>query len=278
MIVIIGATGNVGRPLVHTLADNGCAVTAMSRIDPGGLPAGAVHFSADPTEPESLRPGFSGAQAVYLLLPDGGNRLSPRGIVEAMVAAGVRRVVLQSSQAAGTRPELPAYDGIREFERAVQDSAVDWTILRPGGFSSNVLQWAAPIRARRAVVAPFADVGLPIVDPVDIAAMAAATLTSDGHAGSIYSVTGPAAITPRQQVRAIGDALGEPVTFAEQSRAEARTAMVQFMPEQIADSTLAIIGTPTPEEQRPAPDLERVLGRPAASFDSWVAGNLQAFR
>jgi uncharacterized protein YbjT (DUF2867 family) len=69
-------------------------------------------------------------------------------------------------------------------------------VLRPGGFHSNAYARAGTVRAERTVAAPFADVGLPTVDPGDIAELAAAVLRGEGHGGRVYELTGPMVTTP----------------------------------------------------------------------------------
>jgi uncharacterized protein YbjT (DUF2867 family) len=272
MIVVTGATGNVGGALVRVLAEAGERVTAVSRRAPDDAPEGVLHRQADLAEPDSLRPLLDGADALFLLVA--GDR--PRDILDAAKAGGVRRVVLLSSQGAATRPEI--YRHPRAFEDAVRESGLDWTILRPGGFASNAFAWAETIRAERTAAAPFADVSLPFVDPADIADVAAVVLTEDGHAGHSYTLTGPTPTSPRQRAAAIGDVLGTPVRFIEQSHAEARAEMLRFMPEPVVDGTLTVLGDPTAEEKRASPDVERILGRPPRAFAEWVARSLAAFR
>jgi uncharacterized protein YbjT (DUF2867 family) len=104
------------------------------------------------------------------------------------------------------------------------------------------------------------------------------TLREDGHAGQIYELTGPALTTPRQRADAIADALGEPVRFIEQSRDEARAQMLQFMPEPVVETTLTILGEPTPAEQRISPDVEHLLGRAPRTFADWAQRYVAAFR
>ncbi len=193
-------------------------------------------------------------------------------VLGAARAAGVRRVVLLSSQGVGTGRH-PA-----TLEDPVVRSDLEWTVLRPGGFSSNAFAWAETVRAQRAVFAPFGDVALPVIDPADIAGVAAAVLRAAGHLGKTYVLTGPALISPRQQASAIGDALGEPVRFVEQSRAEARAQMLRFMPEPVVESTLSILGTPEPAEQQVSPHVEQILGRPARGFADWAVRNSVAFK
>ncbi|WP_431905097.1 NAD(P)H-binding protein [Amycolatopsis thermoflava] len=273
MFVVTGATGNVGRPLVQALARTGEPVTAVSRKE-ADLPAGVRHVRADLVEPETLKPALDGARTLFLLTsPDflaAGGDLT--GVLRTAKASGVRRLVLLSSQGVATGRHAPG------LEDAVVTSGLEWTLLRPGGFHSNAFGWAEMVRTRRTVEAPFGDVALPTVDPQDIAEVAAAAMREDGHAGRAYTLTGPEPVTPRQQASAIADALGEPVRFAELSRAEARTRMLQVMPEPVVESTLDILGTPTPAEQRVSEDVERVLRRPARSFAEWAGANAAVFK
>ncbi|WP_327045598.1 NAD(P)H-binding protein [Microbispora sp. NBC_01189] len=282
MIVVTGATGNVGRVLVRLLAEAGEEVTAVARrVSAADVPEGVRTVAADLADPAGLRPALEGADALFLVTPGdylamGGN---VRPILRVAAEAGVRRVVLLSSQSAGTRPLSPGH-GLRalEDESEVRNSGLEWTILRPGGFASNAFAWAESVRLRRTVTAPFGDVGLPVVDPGDIAEVAAAALREPGHDGRVYELTGPERVSPRQIAAALGDALGEPVRFAEQSRDEARALMAAFMPEEVADGTLAILGEPTPGERRVSPEVERVLGRAPRPFSDWARRNAAAFR
>lgn len=272
MIVVTGATGNVGRTLVQVLAEAGEQVTAVARRLSDHTPQGVRGQQADLAEPETLRPVLEGADALFLLVAGA----DPQGILEAAKAGGVRRVVLLSSQGAGTRPE--SYRHPVAFEDAVRRSGLDWTVLRPGGFASNAYAWAETVRARRTVAAPFGDVGLPAVDPTDIAEVAATVLRKSEHAARTYELTGPASTTPRERAQAIGDALGTPVRFVEQTRGQAREQMLQFMPEPVVDATLAILGEPSAAERRVSPDVEQILGRAPRTFAQWAERNSEAFR
>lgn len=276
MIVVTGATGNVGRPLLNALAGTG-PVTAVSRGH-RPVPDGVRHVQADLTRPETLRPAVSGADTLFLLVEGAGAHLDVDHILKVAMAGGVERVVLQSSQAAATRPDSPSHAPLRDIERTIRESGVAWTILRPGGFASNTYGWAEGVRTRRTVAAPFGDVGLPIIDPDDIAEVAAQVLRGDTHEGKSYELTGPALSTPRQRAADLAAALGEPVGFVEQTPGEARAQMLTFMPEPVADGTLSILGTPTPAEQRISPDVERLLNRPPHPFARWAERHVDAFR
>ncbi|WP_432972457.1 NAD(P)H-binding protein [Dactylosporangium sp. CA-233914] len=270
MIVVTGATGNVGQPLAAALSSAGVQFTMVSRNAPSVVPPGARHVPADLA---ALGPALRGADALFLLVPPAG--VDGAAVLASARAAGVSRIVLLSSHAAGLRSSHAA---LLELEELVKASGLAWTVLRPGGFASNAFAWAASIRAERRAFAPFGDVALPVVDPADIAAVAAAALLDDRHAGQTYVLTGPEPTTPRERVRAIASALGAPVAFVEQTAEQARAEMVRVMPASIADGTLGILGQPLPAEVAVSPDVSRVLGRPAAPFAAWAERNVMAFQ
>ncbi|WP_327306030.1 NAD(P)H-binding protein [Streptomyces sp. NBC_01298] len=273
MFVITGATGNVGSELVRILAAAGEQVTAVSRRAPeGALPEGVRHHRADLAEPRSLRPALAGAGALFLLVAGE----DPRAVLDLAAEAGVRRVVLLSSQGVGTRPEQ--YGHPAAFEEAVRRSGLEWTVLRSGGLDSNAFAWAESIRTHRTAAAPFGDVGLPTVDPADVAEVAAAVLRGSGHEGRTYDLTGPAPVTPRERAEAIAGAIGAPVRFVEQSPEEARAQMLTFMPEPAVEGTLSILGAPLPAERAVSPAVELILGRPPRPFAAWASRTAPAFR
>jgi len=281
MYVVIGATGNVGRSLVQELAATDESVRAVSRgITPLDLPSGAVHVRADLTDPASLRPALAGAAAMFLHDGGhGGDGLDPDAIRELIGRSGIGRVVLLSSQGVATRPESASHGGVMAaIEEAVRGSGADWTILRPTGFASNTYAWVESIRAHRTVHAPFGDVGIPVVDPADIAGVAAAALRTDHHAGRTYELTGPAIVTPREQTEAIARALGEPLQFVELTREQAYARMTAHLPAPVVETTLDAIGSPNAAELRLSPDIERVLGRAPTSYAEWARRNVAAFR
>lgn len=279
MIVVTGATGNVGRPLTRALAEAGQQVTAVSR-HAAAVPDGVRHAAADLAEPAALVPSLAGAKALFLLLSGDMHAAgaSPADIIDAAEASGVRRVVLLSTQGVATRPYGATRIAMRALEDVLRESGLEWAILRPGGFASNALWWAESIRARRVVAAPFGDVGVPIIDPADIAEVAAACLLDDRHTGGVYELTGPEVITPRQQAEAVASALGSPLRFHDLTRDEAKAAMAQSMPAELAEDTLTILGSPNQAELRVSPDVHRILGRAPRPFADWAARNIAAFR
>ncbi|WP_433733662.1 SDR family oxidoreductase [Nocardia sp. CA-129566] len=280
MIVVTGATGNIGRTLVQQLVAAGEQVTAVSRGNQDiALPDGVQHRQADLADPESLSPAVENADALFLLLtgPQLVTGPDPARFVEVAAAGGVKKLVLLSSQATGTRPGLASHARLHAFESALRQSDLNWTILRPTGFFSNTYAWIESIRTEGVIAAPFADVALPAIDPADIAEVAAHVLRTEGHSGTTYELTGPAAISPREQADIVAAALDTSLRFVELTREQARVGMLRFMPADVADGTLDIIGAPTPGEQEVGSDVERVIGRPATSYAEWVQRNRALF-
>lgn len=280
MIVVTGATGNIGRTLVQQLVAAGEQVTAVSRGNQDiVLPDRVQHRRADLADPESLSPAVENADALFLLLtgPQLVTGPDPARFVEVAAAGGVKKLVLLSSQATGTRPGLASHARLHAFESALRQSDLNWTILRPTGFFSNTYAWIESIRTEGVIAAPFADVALPAIDPADIAEVAAHVLRTEGHSGTTYELTGPAAISPREQADIVAAALDTSLRFVELTREQARTGMLRFMPADVADGTLDIIGAPTPDEQQVGSDVQRVIGRPATSYAEWVQRNRALF-
>ncbi|GGR68218.1 NAD(P)H-binding protein [Streptomyces roseolus] len=281
MIVVTGATGNIGRPLVAALAEAGEEVVAVSRnAQPAGLPDGVRVVQASLGDFASMKPVLEGADAFFILLA--GEQNGPgepaAELLDIAKGAGVKRVVLVSSQLAGTRSDTPSHNRLREFEAAVRESGLEYTILQPGGFASNAFAWAESVRTSRQVFHPFGDVALPVVDPADIADVAAVALREDGHNGRTYVLTGPEAVGPRRQVAMLSEVLGEEVTYVELTREQATEVMSQFMPPAVVKGTLDVLGEPLPVEQEVSLDVQKVLGRPARSFGDWVARTIPAFK
>jgi len=274
MIVVTGATGNVGGNVVRQLLDAGERVRAVTR-SPGAarLPDGVEVVGGDLTEPSTLAGVFDGAERMFLFpVP-----ATVESVAELARASGVRRVVLLSSGAAADQGDNPIAVMHRTVERALENSGLDWTFVRPGGFATNTLSWAPSVRAEGVVRAPYPDASVNPIHEADIAAVATTALLEDGHVGARYPLTGPASTTQAEQVRAIGAAIGRDVRFEEQTPEQARRAMVGYLPAPIADILLSYwasaVGSPAPV----LPTVEQVTGRPARSYAEWAVDHAEDF-
>ncbi|HVV10090.1 NAD(P)H-binding protein [Amycolatopsis sp.] len=272
MILVSGATGNVGHNVVTQLLEAGEKVRAIAR-NPERLsfPPEVEVLRADLTEPESLPAALAGVERAFLFpVP---------GATEGFLAQGkdLRQVVLLSSISVDDEEENSIGLMHLAHERALAASGLKWTFVRPGGFMTNDLAWVPGVKAG-VVRAPFGAAAQASVDERDIAAVVAQALLDEAHAGQIYRLSGPESLTVAQRVRIIGDVLGQEVRFEEQDPAEARRQMVTYMPEPIVDTLLStfegLVGTTAPV----LPDVERVTGRPPFTYASWVAHHAADFR
>ncbi|MDI3406159.1 NAD(P)H-binding protein [Streptomyces cavernicola] len=274
MIVVTGATGNVGRALVERLAGAGRAVRAVSRSpERAALPAGVEVVRSDP---DGL---FDGASKLFLHLQGATGEQLP-DLLERAARAGVRHVVLLSSGIVGAADEdetHPIHAWHAQAEQAVRDSGLAWTFLRPNAFAANAFQWAEQIRAGDSVRAPFAGALAAPVHEDDIAAVAERALLDEGHEGAVHRLTGPSATTNAAQVEAIGRAVGRELAFVEISVDEAAETMFPGMPR---DSVRAILKS-TAEKGFSPPEVtttvERVTGRPARTFAAWAEDHREDF-
>jgi uncharacterized protein YbjT (DUF2867 family) len=218
--LVTGATGNVGGEVVDALLTDGHQVRALVRGErPAGLLAGAEAVRGDLNEPASLTDALAGVQGLFLLA----GYADMAGIAAQAKASGVARIVLLSGSSAGGTDHDNAISAFMNLsEAAVRESGVAWTILRPFGFMSNALRWLDELKAGDVVREPFATVPVAMIDPFDIAAVAAAALTSAEHEGQTYVLTGPEPLLPADRLRILGEILGRaPRTFLDWASAHA---------------------------------------------------------
>ncbi|MEU9713957.1 NAD(P)H-binding protein [Streptomyces sp. NPDC047976] len=277
MILVTGATGNMGSALLKELHAHGAGpLRGLTRDAARAVfPDGVEAVEGDFAEPATLEPALKGVRSLFLV-----SRLGPDAdIIEAARQAGVEHVVLVSSITVQTHPHLgPAGENLA-VEELLKASGMAWTILRPTQFASNTLMWAASVRGQETVRAPYAETALPTIHPADIAAVARVALTEPGHRGHTYALTGPEPVSARQQVEAIGAALGREVSFAEITRAQAHAQMAAVFGEEAADAVLDVTGGDVNEQLLMVRDtVPQLTGAPARPFRQWAEENAAAFR
>ncbi|MEU2062814.1 NAD(P)H-binding protein [Streptomyces sp. NPDC013455] len=272
MILVTGATGNVGGEVVQALARAGEPVRALVRR-PAGLPAEQAVGDLD--HPDSLGPALDGVRAVFLLP---GYRDMP-GLLARMRQAGVERVVLLSSLATvatDTDNVLSAY--MIRSEDAVRESGLAWTFLRPNAFMSNALRWLPQLREGDVVRDAFGTVPVASVDPYDIAAVAVRALLDPGHEGQVYPLSGPEPLLPAQRVAVLAEVLGRDLRFQALSDAEGRADMAAAgVPEPYIRAFFGFYGDGTLDESQVYPTVEKVTGAPPRTFRDWAVSHRSDF-
>lgn len=278
-ILVTGATGNVGRPLVAGLLADGARVRALTR-DPAaaGFPPGVAVTGGDYAAPGTLAEAVRGADAVFVNI--GALREHAGELIAAARGAGVSRIVMLSSIA--VRDEGDQVLSLGRQHKAVEDAikaaGVDWTILRCGGFATNTLAWAASVRAESVVRFPYGEAALALIAEQDIAAAAARVLLDSGHAGQTYVLTGAESLTQIRQAEAIGKAIGRPVRFEELSPGQFRQFATRHFPAPVVEDLLKALASYVGQTAYMTADLEKIIGRPATSYAQWAVQHADAYR
>ncbi|WP_433720830.1 NAD(P)H-binding protein [Microbacterium laevaniformans] len=276
-VVVFGAGGAVGGAVLAGLRERGVDVRATSRHpDALAVPPGVPVAAADLNDPRSLGAALSGAERVFLYADVD----DPEAVALEVAASGVRHVVLLSSSSV-TSPDASSDFNASRFlrvERAIRESGVDYTFVRPGGFASNAARWRWGIASDGAVAFPYPDAVQAPIHEADIADVAVAALTTDALIGGAPVLSGPARLSLREQVAVIGAEIGRDLVVVEQTEEEAAAMLSPHVPEpwvrQIIKDWREAVGA--------VPDISdeytRITGRPARSFRTWVRDNLDLFR
>jgi uncharacterized protein YbjT (DUF2867 family) len=280
-ILVIGATGTVGRKVIDQLIAANVSVRALTRNpDSANLPAQVEIVSGDLTIPDTLDRPLDDVDAAFLVWTAPATAFAP---ALARIAKHIPRVVFLSSPHQTAHPFFqqpnPVATMHAEIERLINASGLQWTFLRPGMFAANSLFWWAPqIHADSVVRWPYAEAPTAPIHERDIAAVAARILCEDGHGGKDYALTGPQSLSQFEQVMIIGDVIGRSLRFEEIPPEEARRELLTMMPLPVIDMLLnawaAAIGRPAYVTSAVAD----ITGTPARTFRDWAIDHAAEFR
>jgi uncharacterized protein YbjT (DUF2867 family) len=274
-IVVTGATGNVGRPLVAELVNAGAEVRAVSRRpNSAQLPAEVKVF-------ETVAEAIPGADAVFLNSRALGAEMES-AVQEAQWHGVTKLVALSAINADDDFSRQPSRfrgDRNKEIEQLAVDSGLQWVSLRPSVFATNFAgMWAEQIRSGDVVRGPYASASSAVVVEADIAAVAARALLSDSLVGQRVPLTGPQSLTNAEMVGIIGSVLGRPLYYEEipQELVRQRFIGIGFGAE-FADAYLAMLAATLCCPATVTDEIRKILGRPAASFEQWVGEHVDMF-
>lgn len=286
-VLVIGARGNVGRHAVAGLLAAGVPVRPTSRNPEAGVArraglAGEARqrgeeagqrgdpemVAVDLTRPQTFPAALAGVRKVFLYAES----QHIREFVSAAKAAGVEHIVLLSSASvvmpgADSNPVALWHLAV---ERPIAGSGIPWTFVRPGAFATNTLRWSGTVRSEGVVRVPYPDSQTNPIHERDIAAVAVRALTSSGHEGASYLLTGPESLSQRRQVELIGAAIGREVRCEEISHDEARGTT----PEPLLRYLASTGGKQVPVSYV----VQEVTGRPGLTYGQWASDHAADFR
>jgi uncharacterized protein YbjT (DUF2867 family) len=283
-VFVTGATGITGHATVSALRAAGVEVIAgvHSPEKSGRLQGlGAAIERLDYADVAGMTAAMRGADRLFLVNPVTHEiEKHTVSIVQAAKAAGIVHIAKMSGLDVDSDPGFTLGRWHRAAERAIEASGLDWTFLRPSSFMQNFLGSASSIKEQGTYNSPFGSAAVNFIDARDIGEVAAGVLSSDGHAGKIFNLTGPKGITNAEVAQVLSRTAGKTVTCIHISVEQLRQALVGHgVPEIEAAAAAELSGVmATGTAGYVSPDVERLLGRPPRDFAQFAADFSAVFR
>ena len=284
MILVTGGTGTTGRELVRLLQQAGKDFRVLSRDSARAatLLGEAIDVvQGDMNQPETLKPAFAGVDSLFLLTTPDPHQVEQEGhALEQAEAAGIQRIVKLS--VLGASEDSPVAFGRWHActEKQLLESDLQTTILRPHYFMQNTLQFAAEIASNGTFHLPMRQGKISMVDVRDIAAVAFETLTSTGHEGRTYDLTGPASLGFSDVAQVLAEELGVPVQYVDVPPSDAEKALLAAgLPSGLADALITLFGIYAAGHASECTQAVRdIIGREPHGYQEFVRDHLAAFR
>lgn len=285
MILVFGATGTIGRHLVHEL--RGADVTAFVRDSAKGDELGCQYVVGDLDDPESVTAAFKGADRIFLnaggAQPTDGEQPMVRQqhtVINAAVEAGVDHVVKLSVWHAHEDGRL-AEGAHWLIEEHLKASGLGWSILQPSGFMQNFLTGAGVFTEHGDILGAYGDSRVSYVDCVDLAACAATLLTQAPRHGETFVLTGPEALTHAEIAAKLSSVAGREIRYVDLPAAAfaGRLTAALGLPAHFARDVAALVGEVADGRLAPTTTaISDLTGRPAHTFDDFLRDNADTIR
>lgn len=280
MILITGATGNIGRELIPLLLKSGQSIRVLVRDERkvAQLEACVKRVVGDLDKPETLVPAVEGVEELFLITYETQQDIN---VIEAAKRAGVQHIVKLSTLEA-TEHKIKVGKWHYEREELIRASGLEWTFLRPGMFMSNTIEWwAETIKGQGSVFFPGGKKGkVAPVDPRDVAAVAALALTQPVHSRKAYELTGSELFTIGEMVQVISHALGKPIQYVDIPPIAAKLFMLKTgMDKVLVNALMEMLASLRKNEGAIIADaVQRVTGHPPRTFEAWCHEHIEAFQ
>jgi (4-alkanoyl-5-oxo-2,5-dihydrofuran-3-yl)methyl phosphate reductase len=278
MILVSGATGNVGRKLVRKLLDKGAKIRVLVRDSKKIAALGNQVEVAigDLDQPETLPSAMDGVDKLFFVTPDTKQVTS---LLKAAKRAGIKHVVKLSTIEADR--SLGPGKWHRQQEELIKSMGFSWTMLRPTMMMVNTIEWwGETIKSQSAVYFPGGNGKVSPVDPRDVASVACTVLTEPGHEGKIYVLTGPEALSIGEMVKIIARALGKPIQYTDVPVFAAAISLLRFrLPIYVIIGLMHTLRALRKSEYAYVTDeVERAGAVKPRTYEEWIDENIGAFR
>ena len=279
MIFVSGANGNIGRQVVSELLKKGSQIrVGATKPEVAARKDGVEVVAFDYTRPETFAPALAGVSKLFVVSPMNHDLIRGEAeVVKAAKAAGVKHVVRSSVFSAGRGCTLNEWHG--EADEALRAAGIPFTILKPNSFMQNLLNFfGASIKGQNAFYYPAKDSHLSHIDTRDIGFAAATVLTSDGHEGKSYELTGREALSFHDVAKILTQVLGRTISYIDPGTEAFRSAMLGYgMPGWAVDALVdylrfCIAGGAAPVTH----DFQQLTGRAPISYEQFVRDHAEA--
>ncbi|MFL5804230.1 MAG: SDR family oxidoreductase [Roseiflexaceae bacterium] len=285
MILVTGANGLNGSALVRRLSAQGVPVRALVRsltraAGISALPQVEI-VEGDMARPETLTEALRGVDRAMLISSSDPAMLEVQSnFIDAARKAGVKHVVKLSGIISDLDSPFRFARMHGEIERRLEALGMAFTHLRAGEFMHAYFRQVRSIVAKGALFLPMEDAKIAMIDIGDIAEVAATVLTGAGHAGKIYPLTGPEALSMAEVAAKLSAATGKPIQYVNVAPDEAKRAQLAAgMPPFTADALAELFAERRKgKEAQVSPIIQTILERRATSFDNFAMRNAAIFR
>lgn len=280
MILVLGATGSTGGEVARQLIAAGITprLLVRSRTKAAAFDGKADIVEGEIENPVALSRALAGVEKLYLVSAGAEGPRLETTVIDAAKQSGVQHVV-KLSVITAEDPKLSYARWHHKSEQHLLSSGLPWTMLRPGNFHVNALSWAPTIKAHGAFYLPTGTGRWSSIDPADIAAVAVKALTTPGHEGKAYVLTGSESLSGADYAAKLSTVLQRSVTFVDVPEAAARDGMAKAgMPAAELDALMDLLAVMKANRADfVSHEVEQLLGRKPVLFEAWVQKNAAAF-